>query len=220
MWAGEMLQSERIKSESYVKTELTAHTLKCPHWQRQINFHMNTGWDFHFFIFLKFILYPWPQVLLIILLLLCASEASAGHCASKLPTVFPQNASSFPNRSHNIDTTDRDWPELHLPSLKSTDSDQNWNPLVFFFRPPLFLLLVRFHFFLLRIWEPVCDQSGFWSSSISNKSERPRRDYVNAWWQQPGCDAGWGGRGVRTAVCVRQCANAGIMLSSSHCQNW
>lgn len=29
---------------------------------------------------------------------------------------------------------------------------------------------------------------------------------------------GRGGSGVRTAVCVRHCANVGIMLSSSHCR--
>lgn len=131
-------------------------------------------------------------------------------CIETLRTLFPQNASSFPNRSHNIDTTGRDWPELHLPSLKSTGSDQYLDPLVFSF-PLSPFLLVRFHFFLLWIWKPVSDQSGFWSSSISNKSERPRRDYVNAWWQQPGCDAGWGGRGGEGAGCALPCACASAL---------
>lgn len=113
-----------------------------------------------------------------------------------LPGRFSQIVSSFPNRWHNTDTTGSDWPELLLPSLKSTGSDQYLNPPVFFLSFFLFLLLLeRFHFFPPRIWEPVCNQSGFWSSSISNKWERPRRDYVNAWWQQPGCDAGRGGEG-------------------------
>lgn len=53
-----MLQSERIKSESYVKTEAT-HTLKCPHLQQQINFHMNSDWNFYFIYLFKFMLYPW-----------------------------------------------------------------------------------------------------------------------------------------------------------------
>lgn len=205
MWAGEMLQSERIKSESYVKTEAhcshtkvssltTANKLSHEHWL-----------GLYLFIYMYFI---------------SMASGFIDHTVAALQTllqvtvhrnsqdVFPQNASSFPNRSHNIDTTSRDWPEVHLPSLKSIGSDQYLNPLVFFFPPPLFPpLFERFHFFLLWIWEPVCDQSGFWSSSISNKSERPRRDYVNAWWQQPGCDAGWGGEGAGYALpCA--CASA------------
>lgn len=57
MWAGEMLQSERIKSEPYVKTEATAHILKCPYWQQQINFHTNTDCNFYYLEFFKNVFY-------------------------------------------------------------------------------------------------------------------------------------------------------------------
>lgn len=135
MWAGEMLQSERIKSESYVKTEAhcshtkvssltTANKLSHEHWL-----------GLYLFIYMYFI---------------SMASGFIDHTVAALQTllqvtvhrnsqdVFPQNASSFPNRSHNIDTTSRDWPEVHLPSLKSIGSDQYLNPLVFFFSPSPF----------------------------------------------------------------------------------
>lgn len=44
MWAGEMLQSERIKSA--LCKNWSHSSLKCLHWQQQINFHTNTDCDF------------------------------------------------------------------------------------------------------------------------------------------------------------------------------
>lgn len=135
---------------------------------------------------------------------LCTETPRTFFFSSKMLQVFTID--------HSTSTRQR----LTRASLTFNEVNWLWSTLkssgILFSTSPFFLLLlllVRFHFFLLWIWEPVCDQSGFWSSSISNKSERPWRDYVNAWWQQPGCDAGRGGEG---AGCALPCACATALM--------
>lgn len=146
---------------------------------------------------------------------------SAVETIIRLPGRFPRIVSSFPHRSHNMDTTGSDWPELLLPSLKSTGSDQYLNPLVYFF------FLSFFSFFFSSRFTFSC--RGFRNQSATSQGSDPWAFPTSqsvrgeiTWTRDGNSRAAMQGgergreRGAHYSVraCVRQCANVGIMSTS------
>lgn len=145
---------------------------------------------------------------------------SAVETIIRLPGRFPQIVSSFPDRSHNIDTTGSDWPELLLPSLKSTGTDQYLNPLVYFFFLSFFSFFFssRFTFSCRRFRNQSATSQGSdpWAFPTS-QSVRGEITWTRDGNSRAAMRGGEGREGAGRALqcaCVRQCANVGIMSTS------
>lgn len=148
-------------------------------------------------------------------------------------------------RSLCIETPRQFFPQIlqvflidHTPSIRQAETDQSFTYLHWSQLTVIKTEILWYSFFALPFFFFSCGFTfsfcGFGNQSATSQVSGPRafptsqsvrgeitwtRD-GNSRAVMQGGEGGRGGSGVRTAVCVRQCANAGIMLSSSHCQNW